>query len=70
LLYGMGVVDILGRHRCTDAMFFSIGQGACEALKAAGICGWYGPEAYPAAHLIERLKRGELKKAGENVCDH
>jgi predicted Fe-Mo cluster-binding NifX family protein len=70
LLYAMGVIDILARHRCTDAIFSSIGRGALEALKAAGIRGWCGPEGVPAARLIERLKRGELEKAGENVRDH
>jgi len=70
LLYGMGVIDILERHRCTDAIFFDIGQGALEALKAAGIRAWCGPEGVPAVQLIERLKRGELKKAGKNACDH
>ncbi len=70
LLYGMGVVGILERHRCTDAIFSNIGQGALEALKAAGIRGWYGPEGVPPAKLVERLKRGELRKVGENACDH
>jgi predicted Fe-Mo cluster-binding NifX family protein len=70
LLYGMGVVDILERHRCTDAIFSNIGQGAFEALKAAKIRGWCGPEDVPAAQLVERLKRGELKKGGESSRDH
>jgi predicted Fe-Mo cluster-binding NifX family protein len=70
LLYGMGVIDILERHRCTDVIFSSIGRGALEALKAAGIRGWCGPEGVPAARLIERLKRGELEKASENARDH
>jgi predicted Fe-Mo cluster-binding NifX family protein len=69
LLYGMGVVGILERHRCTDAIFSNIGQGALEALKAAKIRGWCGPEGVPAAQLIEQLKRGALKKVGENGCD-
>jgi predicted Fe-Mo cluster-binding NifX family protein len=33
LLSGMGVVDILERHGCTDGIFSNIGQGAFEALK-------------------------------------
>jgi predicted Fe-Mo cluster-binding NifX family protein len=70
LLYGMGVIDILARHRCTDVIFSSIGRGALETLQAAGIRGWCGPEGVPAAQLIKRSKRGELKKLGENVCDH
>jgi hypothetical protein len=39
LLYGMGVIDILARHRCTDAIFSTIGPGALQALKAAKIRG-------------------------------
>jgi predicted Fe-Mo cluster-binding NifX family protein len=70
LLYGMGVVGILERHRCTDTVFSNIAPGALEALNAAGIRAWCGPEGVPATELIERLKSGELKRAGENVCDH
>jgi predicted Fe-Mo cluster-binding NifX family protein len=70
LLRRIGVVAILERHRCTDAIFSNIGQGAFEALKAAKIRGWCGPEGVPAVRLIERLKRGELEKAGENAGDH
>jgi predicted Fe-Mo cluster-binding NifX family protein len=70
LLYGMGVVDILERHGCTDVIFSSIGQGTFEALKTAKIRGWCGPEGVPAVRLTERLKRGELEEAGESVRDH
>jgi predicted Fe-Mo cluster-binding NifX family protein len=67
---GRGVVDILKRHRRTDVIFPNIGQGALRALKAAGIRAWCGPEGVPATELIERLKRGEVRKVGENACGH
>jgi predicted Fe-Mo cluster-binding NifX family protein len=69
-LYGMGVVGILERHHCTDAIFSNIWEGAFEALKAAKIRGWRWPESVPTVRLTERLKRGEFEKAGENVGDH
>jgi predicted Fe-Mo cluster-binding NifX family protein len=65
LLYAMGVVGILERHRCTDAIFSNIGQGALEALQAAGIHGWYGPEGVPAPELVKRLGGGKLTRADE-----
>lgn len=70
LLCGMGVVGILRQHRCTDTIFSSIGQSALEALQASKIRGWLGPEGIPAAQLIERLKRSELKEVGSDACDH
>jgi predicted Fe-Mo cluster-binding NifX family protein len=65
LLYGRGVVEILQLHRCADAIFASIGRGALEALKAAGIRAWYGPEGVAAPELIKQLQEGKLTRAEE-----
>ena len=65
LLYGRGVVEILQRHRCTDAIFSSIGRGALEGLEAGGIRGWYGPEGVAAPELIKQLQEGKLTRAEE-----
>jgi predicted Fe-Mo cluster-binding NifX family protein len=65
LLMGKGVVDVFVQHRCTDAVFSSIGPGALEILRAAGIRAWYGPADVPASQLIDRLKQGELEPANE-----
>ena len=62
LLYGKGVIDILARYRCTDVIFSTIGPGGLQALKAAGIRGWCGPESVPATKLSERLKLGGLRR--------
>lgn len=64
-LFGKGVVDVFAQHRCTDAVFSSIGPGALEILRAAGIRAWYGPADVPASQLIDRLKQGKLEPANE-----
>jgi len=65
LLMVKGVVDVFAQHHCTDAVFSSIGPGALEILRAAGIRAWCGPPDVPASRLIDRLKRGELEFANE-----
>jgi predicted Fe-Mo cluster-binding NifX family protein len=65
LLMGKGVADEFVQHRCTDAVFSSIGPGALEILRATGICAWYGPADVPASELIDRLERGDLEAASE-----
>jgi predicted Fe-Mo cluster-binding NifX family protein len=65
LLYGRGVVEILQRHRCTDAIFSSIGRGALEGLEAGGIRGWYAPEGVPVPELVKQLQEGKLTRAEE-----
>jgi predicted Fe-Mo cluster-binding NifX family protein len=65
LLMGKGVADEFAQHRCTDAVFSSIGPGALEILRGLGISAWYGPADVPASELIDRLERGELEAASE-----
>lgn len=62
-LNGRAVVDIMARHGCTDAVFTNIGPGALQHLEQAGIRGWIGPAGVPLPQLLERLGRGELKRA-------
>jgi predicted Fe-Mo cluster-binding NifX family protein len=62
-LIGRGVVAALEKHGCTDAIFSGIGPGALNHLNLAGIRGWYGSKRTPAHELVERLKRGELRRA-------
>jgi predicted Fe-Mo cluster-binding NifX family protein len=62
-LVGRGVVATLEKHGCADAIFSTIGPGALVHLELASIRGWYGPEHVPAHELVERLKRGELRRA-------
>ena len=64
-LSGRGVVEVFQQRGCSDAVFSNIGQGALEHLKAAGIRAWYGPPDVPVRELVERLQRGELKRAVE-----
>ena len=62
-LYGRGMVDVLVRSGCTDAIFATIGAGALKGLIKAHIRPWYGPPDVPVREVIERFKRGELKDA-------
>ena len=64
-LSGRRVVEIFQQRGCSDAVFSNIGQGTLEHLKAAGIRCWYGPRGVPVRELIERLQRGELRRAVE-----
>lgn len=62
-LNGRAVVDLMARYGCTDAVFTNIGPGALRHLEQSGIRGWIGPAGVPLPQVLERLTRGELKRA-------
>lgn len=62
-LNGRSVADAFARAGCTHAVFGHIGPPALEHLRARGILPFWGDVDQPAAALVIRLQRGELRPA-------
>ena len=69
-LNGHAIVDVLVRHQCDDVIFAEIGPGALSHLQKAQIRGWFAPQNVPAPELLEKLRRGELRRAVEPSPGH
>jgi predicted Fe-Mo cluster-binding NifX family protein len=66
---GRGVVEILVREGCTDAIFTEIGQGALMHLKAAQIRGWGSEAGLTGEEALRHLEQA-LMEPVESTAKH